>query len=73
MEVTLVAASYRWHCPECGNEHFVRVVTECVSCQDCGCVCNVSGARHRSQGESAAWDVANAGRERRVPTQTALF
>lgn len=73
MEVTLTAASYRWHCPECGQEHFVSAVTEYVSCPDCGCICTVAGAEHRTPGDSSACDRADPGRERWMPTQIALF
>jgi hypothetical protein len=66
MEVTLTAASYRWRCPECGQEHFVSCITHYVSCSDCGCICRVAGTEHRSQvdeGEPA----------HRVAAQAALF
>ncbi len=68
MEVTLTAASYRWHCPECEQEHFVNAVTDYVSCPDCGCICTVSGAEHRSHG-----DEGETRRAYQMPTQSALF
>lgn len=66
MEVKLTAASYRWRCPECGQEHFVGCVRSCVSCPDCGCICKVVGAEHRSQADD------DKGRSR-APTQAHLF
>ncbi len=66
MEVKLTAASYRWRCPECGQEHFVGYVRSCVSCPHCGCICKVVGAEHRSEAHDAKgkpW----------APTQAHLF
>jgi len=67
MEVTLTAASYRWHCPECGQEHFVSAVTDCVSCPDCGCLCKVAGVQHQSNGDRQGHQ------HHKLPTQAFLF
>ncbi|MGC9335887.1 MAG: hypothetical protein ACP5JJ_17210 [Anaerolineae bacterium] len=66
MEVTLTAASYRWRCPECEQEHFVSCITHYVSCPDCGCICKVARAEHRSR-------VDDGERGHRFVAQAALF
>lgn len=49
-EVTLKAASYRWVCPECGEEHFVAHVTNRVTCSACGSILEVGRVEHRQAG-----------------------
>lgn len=46
-EITLVAASYHWQCPECGQDHFERFVTERVTCPNCGSIFDVHSIEHR--------------------------
>ena len=46
-DVTLIAASYHWRCPECGQDHFERFVTERVTCPSCGSVFEVQSIEHR--------------------------
>lgn len=46
-DVTLIAASYHWRCPECGQDHFERFVAERVTCPACGSVFEVQSIEHR--------------------------
>ena len=46
-DVMLVAASYHWRCPECGQDHFERFVAERVTCPACGSVFEVQSIEHR--------------------------
>ena len=52
-EVTLVAASYSWRCPECGQEHFERFVAERLTCSRCGSIFEVRSVEHRFRQEGA--------------------
>jgi uncharacterized protein (DUF983 family) len=51
-DVMLIAASYHWRCPECGQDHFERFVAERVTCPSCGSVFEVQSIEHRFRGGS---------------------
>jgi len=46
-DVILIAASYHWRFPECGQDHFERFVAERVTCPSCGSVFEVQSIEHR--------------------------
>jgi len=42
----LVAASYRWRCPDCGRTNYEPAVTERVRCPGCGGAFGAACAKH---------------------------
>jgi predicted RNA-binding Zn-ribbon protein involved in translation (DUF1610 family) len=52
-DVTMIAASYSWRCPECGQEHFERFVAERLTCPGCGSIFAVRSVEHRFRQEGA--------------------
>jgi len=53
-DVMLIAASYHWQCPECGQDHFERFVAERVTCPACGSVFEVRSIEHRFRENAGA-------------------
>ena len=46
-DVVLIAASYHWKCPECGQDNYERYVAERVTCPHCGSIFPVRSIEHR--------------------------
>jgi len=45
----LTAASYRWHCPDCGRTNYEQTAVHRVHCPRCGGSFNTTRAEHNGQ------------------------
>jgi ribosomal protein S27AE len=59
--VVLVARSYGWRCPECGDEHIISASGPQVTCSRCGTVFRVALLEHPAQARRV--DLEAVGRE----------